>query len=107
MKIQSIEARVRRALMRDGLTPNHARKAAVIAAREVHADRMRLAALVADSGIGLRGIERLLGISKSHLQRLLSHRSRTDGTRTRNTMQAPQTEGTPCPQSCESEPGSS
>lgn len=83
MKLQSIEASVRHALLRDGLSPEAAHRAASVASRELHVARKRLIAIGIAAGLSKRCIGRHLGLSHVHVMRLATesgvvHRPGTD-----------------------------
>lgn len=70
MKVQSIESRVRSALLRDGLDRLIAGRAAAVAARELHGARQRLIAMAVEAGASKRCIGRALGMSHVQVGRI-------------------------------------
>ena len=91
MKLQALEARLFRVLVRSEVPPYYARKAALAIVRDTHEQRVREIRQAAARGLSCREIAKLVGIGKSHVARVLSHRSDTDGTPDRPTI-GPRTE---------------
>lgn len=88
IRLQSLEARIYRVLVRGYLTPAHARRAALSIVRDTHEERVQRVLEAAAQGMSCREIAKAVGMSKSQVNRVLSHRSRTDGTPTAGTIDA-------------------